>query len=455
MKFKSLIASLLIATAFVACDDATTIGTSLVDDDVAVIIDSCFTVTGQSFETEGVQSRTLTQLLGDVNIDGFGRMSSTVYTQFMPASEMDTTGVTTASIDSLKLIMTVEKGAFVGDSITPMGLKVYPLTKLLPSPIYSNDELSDYYDSSKVLGSAIYNTTGMTMADTTSYVYIQVQMPVELGQEMFTKYKENPTNFTNPDLFCENVFKGIHIDNSYGSGRMTRIAGSSMLMYYHSTYYDEDIEADTTTYSTGLYWSVTPEVVTNNRIKVELASNLKEMVANGDNIITAPIGYDVELTFPAREILSSYRSNNSDLKVINTLSFNIPVDTIENNAGITPPPYLLMIKKNKREEFFANNSINDNISSFYAAYDSTNKCYTFSSMRDYILDLLDKDEVTDDDVTFVLCPVTVETETTSSYYTTTTSITGIIPYIDEPAMVKVLLDEAKIKFAFSTQSKIF
>jgi hypothetical protein len=455
MKFKSLIASLAIATAFVACDDATTIGTSLVDDDVAVIIDSCFTVTGQSFETEGIQSRTLSQLIGDVNIDGFGRMSSTVYTQFMPSSELDTTGVTAATIDSLKLIMTVDKGAFVGDSIAPMGLKVYPLTKILPSPIYSNDDLSSYYDSSSVLGSTIYNATGMTQADTTSYFYIQVPMPVELGREIFTQYKKNPTNFTNPDLFCENVFKGIHIDNSYGSGRMTRVAGTSMLMYYHGTYYDEDIAADTTVYGTGVYLSVTPEVVTNNRIKLEMANSLKEMVAKGDNIITAPIGYDVELTFPAREILASYHSNTSDLKVINTLTFNIPVDTIANNGGITPPPYLLMVKKSKRDEFFANNSINDNISSFYAAYDSTNECYTFSSMRDYILDLVDKDEITDDDVTFVLCPVTVETETTSSYYTSTTSVTSIIPYIDEPAMVKVLLDEAKIKFAFSTQSKIF
>jgi hypothetical protein len=76
-------------------------------------------------------------------------------------------------------------------------------------------------------------------------------------------------------------------------------------------------------------------------------------------------------------------------------------------------------------------------------------------MRSYILDLLDKDEITEDDITFVLCPISVETETTSSYYTSTTSVTGIIPYIDEPAMVKLLLDEAKIKFAYSTQSKIF
>ncbi len=455
MKYKSLIASLAITAALAACDEATTIGTSLVDDDVAVIIDSCFTVSGRSIAVDGVQSRTLAQLIGDVTIDGFGRMSSTVYTQFMPASVIDTTGVTAETIDSLKLILTIEKGAYVGDSIAPMGMKVYPLTKLLPSPIYSNNELSDYYDRSTVLGSAIYNASALTQADTTSYVYVQVPMPRELGQTIFNKYKENPSYFSNPDLFCENVFKGIHIDNSYGSGRMTRVAGTSMLMYYHSTYYDDDIAADTTVYSTGIYLSVTPEVVTNNRIKLEMADNLKQMVSNGDNIITAPIGYDVELTFPAREIINSYRANTSELKVINTLTFDIPVDTIANNAGITPPPYLLLVKKSERDEFFANSSITDNVSSFYVAYDSTNKCYSFSSMRSYILDLLDKDEITEDDVTFVLCPITVETETTTSYYTSTTSVTGIIPYIDEPAMVKLLLDEAKIKFAYSTQSKIF
>jgi hypothetical protein len=76
-------------------------------------------------------------------------------------------------------------------------------------------------------------------------------------------------------------------------------------------------------------------------------------------------------------------------------------------------------------------------------------------MRSYILDLLDKSEITDDDVTFVLCPVTVNTESTTSYYTTTTSVTSIVPYITSPAMAKILLDKAKIKFAYSTQSKIF
>jgi hypothetical protein len=455
MKYKPLLISLALAAGFAACDDSTTVGTSLVDDDVTVVIDSCFTVTGQTIETTGVQSRTLSQMIGDVTIDGFGRMRSSVVAQFMPASLLDTAGIYESDIDSLKLVLSITKGEYIGDSIAPMGMKVYPLTKELPSPIYSDFDPTGYYDANTVLGSRIYNTTALTQSDTLQAMAITVKLPTSLGREIFTKYKTHPEYFLTPTAFSENVFKGVYIDNSYGSGRITRIYDTSIRMFYHKTYYDEDAGKDTTVYGAGDYFAITPEVVSNNNFDVRLANSLKEMVKKGDNLIVAPVGYDVELTFPGRELVASYNTNSSKLKVVNSLTFQIPIDTIANNAGLTPPPYLLMVKKSKRNSFFTDNELTDDVNSFYAAYDSSTKSYTFSSMRSYMLDLLDKSEITDDDVTFVLCPVTVNTESTTSYYTTTTSVTSIVPYITSPAMVKILLDQAKIKFAYSTQSKIF
>lgn len=38
----------------------------------------------------------------------------------------------------MKFVMQMTNGCYTGDSVIPMGLKVYPLTKALPSPIYSN-----------------------------------------------------------------------------------------------------------------------------------------------------------------------------------------------------------------------------------------------------------------------------------------------------------------------------
>ena len=64
----------------------------------------------------------------------------------MPASQFDTVQITPSQVDSLKLMMAVSLNNIVGDSVVPMGLDVYKLTRLLPSPIYSDFNPADYYD---------------------------------------------------------------------------------------------------------------------------------------------------------------------------------------------------------------------------------------------------------------------------------------------------------------------
>ena len=166
MKRLLAIPAAAILLAFVACEETSTIGNTIVDDEISVVIDSSFTITGQTVETGAVQSRTLTQLIGSLDAEAFGSLSSSVVTQFMPATIIDTTGITTADIDSLKLIMRMSKEAFTGDSVVPMGIEVYRLNRNLPSPIYSNFSPADYYDPSQRLGSAIYSASAVGESDT-------------------------------------------------------------------------------------------------------------------------------------------------------------------------------------------------------------------------------------------------------------------------------------------------
>ena len=150
---------------------------------------------------------------------------------------------------------------------------------------------------------------------------------------------------------------------------------------------------------------------------------------------------------------------------MNSLTFSIPAEDISNDYGLTPPPYVLMVKKSKREEFFAKNSINDNINSFYATYNSTTGKYTFSSMLDYINGIIKKGTVEPEDEEFVICPVLVSFYTSSSssnsyygyYYgyssaSTSTSVSGITPYVTEPVMTLLDFDKAKVQFTFSKQT---
>lgn len=115
----------LLAIGFVACDENSNIGSSIVSDEVSIVIDSLATVTASTTQSNSsIQSRTLTQLIGVIDSDDFGKMSSDVVTQFMPANELDTVGITPSCIDSLKIIMFMNKGAYVGDSIMPMGMNI-------------------------------------------------------------------------------------------------------------------------------------------------------------------------------------------------------------------------------------------------------------------------------------------------------------------------------------------
>lgn len=454
MKPSRIITAILLAVTITACEENTSIGESLIQDELSIVIDSTFTATGRSVDNDKIQSRTIRQLLGRIEAKGYGDFSSDFVTQFMPALNIDTTGITADDIDSLKLVMKIAAGGYTGDSVIPMGLNVYRLSRQLPSPIYSDFDPKDYYSENNLLGSAIYTATALGVTDTITkqtYRTVSVNLPLSLGRDMFNRYKIDPSTFASPDAFAE-WFPGIYVSNSYGAGRVMDFTTTDLVMYYHrDTTYDG---RDTTYYYQSAYFATTPEVVTNNNISFTISPELRQRASSGESLIVAPAGYDVELNFPADEIIRNYRANKGSLAVINTLSFELATEKLTNNYGIEAPTYLLLVLKNKRDEFFANNDIADNRTSFLASYNRASGSYTFSSMRDYIASLLEQETVAADDMTFILTPVTVTTETvTSSSYSTSTQITGIYPYIGRPTMVRLLINDkkTKIKLTYSNQ----
>ncbi len=440
----------LLAFAPACQDDGNTIGTSIVQDDVVITVDSAFTLSGRTVAHPNIQSRTINQLLGRIDASQFGAISSDFVTQFMPASRLDTSAVNLSDLDSLMLVMSVEKGNFVGDSIMPMGLEVYPLVGELPNPIYSDFNPEGYY-SPTPLASVVYNLSATSNDTVYDYDYrqIRVKMPIELGRKLFAEYKANPSTFDSPEKFAK-FFPGVYIKNSYGSGRISTISSTLMSLYYHKTLYNTLTERDTTIRYVGNYFAVTPEIITNNNISLAISPAMKQRVAEGQNIIMAPTGYDVSLTFPAKEIIARLKAADNKLNVINSLTFSLPGETIENEDGIDPPSMVVLLLASKANEFFADNDLPDNITEFYASWNSVTNSYSFGDMSKYLLYLLEKDEITEEDYTFVVTPATGIYET-DEYYGTTT-LTALNPYVGNPAMVRVFPENAKIKFTFTSQS---
>ena len=198
MKINFLFISIitLFTVIFTACDnEVNNIGGSLVNDNLEIDIDSTFVVEGKSIENLRIQSRTVTQLLGSISSKEYGTFSSEYITQFMCANKIDTVGVSAEDIDSLIVVLNIPKGDIVGDSLIPMGLEIYPLTKQLPSPIYSDFNPEGYYDASKKLSSQIYKCNVAGENDTVKAYesrYVYAKLPVEIGRELYRKYKQNP-----------------------------------------------------------------------------------------------------------------------------------------------------------------------------------------------------------------------------------------------------------------------
>lgn len=448
----------LAALVMPGCDETNSnIGASLAGNSVEIMVDSSFTLTGRSVPIKAIRPNTSEQMIGCIHVPNFGTLQSDVVTQFLPSTKLDTETFSAENIDSLFLTLRYSRNAYIGDSIAPMGLTVYRLIKPIDSSLNSAFDPEGYYDP-KPLGSVIYNASVLNKPGVAALTYsdIDVKLPVEFGRELFNAYKEDPANYANGQIFSQKVLNGLYFKNTYGNGRMTLVSVCGITMHLRKIYTPEGETKPDTVDLEPLYYLVTPEVVTNNNLTYTMSDRLAGMYNDGHTLMVAPLGSEIEFTFPAPEIISAYRRADSKYAVVNSLSMTIPVDSIPSGSPIDPPPYALMVLKKDREEFFAKNKLPDGLTSFYSTYDADRGCYSFGSLRNYIISLLDKEEVTPEDYTFSLVPVQVNFEETvsNSYYgSTSTTESEVLPYLIAPVMGDVRLKDAKIKFSYTLQSQ--
>ena len=369
-------------------------------------------------------------------------------------------------IDSCRLKLRIpNRNGFTGDSLAPMRLNVYRLNKPLPSPIYSDFDPTDYYDIDDLLASESYSPTSGWLEIAESYVtgsmvldtvrVISVPIPKELGQELFTTYVNDPDKFASPKAFAD-VFPGIYITNSYGSGHVVNIKATEFDVYYRK-HGQKDDGTDTVYHHGQSYLASTPEVTSNNIIRFDIDDAITSMVNSGEAMIVAPAGYEVQVRFPIQDIIDNYQSNvGTNQSVINSLSLELPVSVPATQYNIQPPKYLLMVKTSKKDTFINGDSLANNKDSFYAVYDASSKTYVFTGLRNYIINIIDNQGgiATEDDFNFTITPVDVTNYTyQSSYYYggTTSTVTKISPMVSCPAIARLLLDKAKIKISYSKQ----
>lgn len=444
-----------------SCDDENNVGGAITPGKVTIEVDSLFTVSGRSIRSPKFDSSVSDLLIGRLSAAEYGELQASFTGQLMPAAELsipDT--IPLEDVSGMTLRFSFTKGSFTGDTLAPQQLTVYPLTRQLPSDLDNTFDPTGYYDASNALGSASYtaSTLGLSSKSTGSGC-VNVPLNPQFARRVVEQYRTNPSIFQWPQTFAQ-YFPGIYVRSSFGRGLVLNFNNTEFITYYHYTRKVNVVENGVSvsrdsvfTDSTTLF-AISPEVLSANLLRIEPAQSIAARIQQGQQILQSPAGYNVEIDFPAQAILDKYLTDNFNLGVINTLTYTVSATTVENDYGITPPPYLLMIKSSKMEEFFALDKIpeEDDTEAFWAAYDSDTGQYVFESLRPYIVSLMKEGtEVKEEDTKFTLVPVSISTELVGPTYAQKTVVTKCTPYIAHPTLCILDIPHSKVKFTYSRQ----
>ena len=477
-RFLLPVTALILAASNFACEDeVSSIGGSIASGEVNITIDSLeFDLRARSISNPVFDARSGNILLGKINVPEYGRLDYSFVTRLLSISQLPDSIVESQEsmdkflqlVDSCAVQLYMVRGNFVGDSLAPQQAKVYRLTRQLPDDITNQFNPEGYYNPSDPLGRKNYNLVN-TGTDDESYLkygnyLLRIPVGTQIAKEIFQKYLDDPEAFSWPDKFAQFI-PGLYVESSFGNGCLASFSQLALTAYTYQlgkqavTGEDGSIAKDedgNTIYETIhvkdsiVLCNTAPEVLSSNRIDYTPSQSLLKRISDGQNIITTPGGFTTAITFPARDIVNKYKESNNNISIVSGLSMTIPADTVKNDYGIVGAPYLLLVKTSELESFFAKNKLPDNKSSFYAAYSSTIGGYRFSGMRSYILDLIDKDNISEEDEDFSLVPVNITFEPQSSY-STTTYATKCVPYTTNPTMTRLHTDKATIVFTYSSQ----
>lgn len=470
MKLNSLYAiiiALLGIGALTSCEDNTSpIGGSLVNNEVKITVDTIeMKLTASSVYEADFDSRTQTKLLGRINVPEYGSLDCSFVSQMLTATKMNIPdSIKVEDVDSMRMVLKVPRGSLTGDSLAPQQLKVFGLTKQLPSDIDSSFDPTGFYDPQNPLGIKSYTLSALSMNDSLfqlgSDISIPVMMPRKMAQDIFTQYREKPEIFQWPQTFAQ-YFPGVYVEQNFGNGCIGVISNMEFWLYWRyqkQVYQKKDDDSGDYEYvwetarDSVCLMSSRPEVLSANRVVYKVSDYLKNLADSGKSIITTPGGYYVDLNFPAQQLIDQYDRDLYSSAVVSKLSFEIPAKEVKNDYGLPVAPHLLMVKKSEREAFFRENKVPDGKTSFYAPYDEETGSYTFTGMRDYILEIIKNGSASAEDTEFSLIPVIVTTEVVQGYTSTTTYVTGCSPYIGRPTMTELDTDNAIILFTYSRQT---
>lgn len=390
----SLVLTFFIALGSTSCDDdLNNIGGTLQPpgDDIVAGTDTLPIIARTISMQDAVYAQTLNGILGKYEDDIFGSIKSDYLCQFYYSSDFKLKDKI-AKIDSVQFRIAYLN--YLGDTVSPMGLSVYKVTKALPEYFYTNADPKEYTDMKTLIANKTFSIAGNTVKGST-YKQIIAEMDTTFATNLFSAIKTGTVK--DPKTF-NTYFPGVYVTTTFGSGTLIQPVQTSINIKYK--YYTA--KAD----SLGTAWfSLNATTEVNQLIHIE-NKNPDNLFDSNSGMVYAktPAGVYPEVVFPIKKIKENMAKNN--YASVNTALFTLTGYTEKEPTGTFSygkTSKLLLINKDSVDYFFSHKELQNNKTTFIAERNEASNTYKFSNLSRLIT--IYKDKNLAEDPTFVLVPV--------------------------------------------------
>lgn len=356
MKFSSTLLLILFSFLYSCTDNLADVGANIQPDGDGITIGKgIFNVVTENSALDALTCFTNPDfmLLGEISDNKYGTTKAEVLAELMHPTESSNPNTV---VDSAKIILTY---SFRGDTVSPIQISAYEMTKRLTNPVYyTNIDANAYCDKSILLGKKIIrikkNSTG---TDTTC-----INLSKNDAERLF-KLKEYYNNHEN---FMSN-FKGIYLTTDFGK---------STMLYLHKTTGVEGIANEILIrLYTHYTYKINNDSVQKVYKKIDYVANTEvrqlsrithpdrsSIVLHADsNYISSPANFYTKVTIPMKTIRDSMElALGSKKRAINRALLKVEV-TVP-NSSVYPLPIqmvdkMVLMKKDTLNSFLISNKL--------------------------------------------------------------------------------------------------
>lgn len=398
------------AALFAACTtDTGSLGMDMMPDEDGIALTTAnYPVTLESVAVDSVPAKTNACYLGSFTDPETG-LNTTV--DFLAQLKCPDDFDFPSNLEEKNIVSTELRlfySSFTGDSLSASKVKVYPLTKLMDNngSYTSGINPEDYYDATETpYATKTYTARDGTVdedyrnnADSFS-PHIKIVLPERAygsdgvtqsyGQYVFRLWKAHPEYFKNSYVFNNNVCKGFYFKFSGGANTVLNVNHIRLTVNFK---YAPDTSKPDSLVSGAATFAGTDEVIQTTHVYGRNAAQAFVEKANAEGsdaaYLTTPAGIFTAVTLPVDSLIESDSLNTA------RLALTYYKNASGSNYALNPSNYLLMVRKSKLDEFFKNNQLNDNLTSYVTSTSSSENTYSntyvFPNIRNLMLALRDE-----------------------------------------------------------------